>query len=68
MTDDHSTIAQIAAWRQRAIEGKMTDDELRSWIKHCREGRVAASVTSAKARARKTVSLDDMMGELDSIE
>jgi hypothetical protein len=66
--EEMNIVAQIAVWRQRALEGKMTDDELRSWIKHCREGRVAASVVSATARARKTVDLDSMLGELDGIE
>lgn len=57
-----------AEWRQKALDGSITEDEMREWIKLVRAGRVSAAQTSARSRERKApISLDSMMDEIDKL-
>lgn len=65
---------QIQIWRQKAREGTLTQEEMRQAIAALRQDRVAASATSAKARAtksaataKKNINSDDLLGELDNL-
>ena len=62
----------IAIWRQKAIDGTLTQDEMRQAIIALREGRVGAAVTSARSRAKKAVTAvvhdaDDLLSELGGL-
>lgn len=73
--------AQVAVWRQKAAEGKLSVEEMREAIKVLREGRVqamaAANASKRKAiatgeikapRAKKVArSADDLLGELGQL-
>lgn len=61
--------AHVANWRQKALAGTITQDEMREAIKMLRAGRVSASHASAKSRgtraAKAPVDVDDLLKELD---
>lgn len=67
--------AKIQAWRQRAREGTLTQDDLREAIATLREGRVAAAATSSKSRSaaattrakKLPVNSDDLLSELGDL-
>jgi len=68
MSDDLISAAQIAEWRQKALNNQLSSDELRAFVIHCREGRVAAARTSAKSRAAKApIDMAGLMDEIDNI-
>lgn len=43
---------QIAVWRAKAVAGTLTDEETAKAIAIMRQGRVSASVASAKSKAK----------------
>lgn len=58
---------KIQQWRQRAMEGTLTKEEMAEAIKLLREDRVTAVTASAKVRTQaKTAipSADDLLAEL----
>lgn len=64
--------SKIASWRLRAVDGTLTDAEMREAIIFLREGRVAAASAAARARspAAKRVaapSADSLLGELEDL-
>lgn len=60
-----SLMQEIAALRAKEAAGTLTDEELRGALRKMREGRVTASVVSAKSRAAKTpVDPDAALAEL----
>ncbi len=61
--------AKVEIWRQKAIDGTLTIEEAKEAVAAIRQGRVAAAQTSAKAAAKKnvTVNIDDLMGGLESL-
>lgn len=65
------TLAKIAVWRQKAVEGTLTLDEMKEAITLLRQGRTSAAVSSETARRKKAVaaipSADDLMNELEGL-
>lgn len=64
--------AKIAEWRQKAVEGALTVEEMREAIKLIREDRVSAAQKSASKTTRKAAiaavpSADDLLSELGSM-
>lgn len=60
--------AQVAEWRRKALANEMSTEELAEWVRHCREGRVSASVASAKSKARKAPpDVGAMIDELENL-
>jgi len=61
-------LAKIAAWRQKAIDGTLTKEEMVEAIKIIREDRISAfraSETGRKAKAHAVIpSADDLLAEL----
>lgn len=59
---------KVSAWRQKAIEGTLTVEEMREAIQVLRQGRVGAAIASdtSRRKAAKSVvpSADDLLGEL----
>lgn len=61
---------KMSLWRQKAVEGTLTQDEMREAIALMRAGRAAgqtasASGTSRRAKAKAEIpSADDMLNEL----
>lgn len=45
--------AKVDVWRQKAIAGTLSDDDLREAIRAIREDRVTAAALGAKTRATK---------------
>jgi hypothetical protein len=45
--------AKIAIWRQKAIDGTLTIEEMKEAISALRQGRVSAGIASATSRAKK---------------
>jgi len=62
------TIAKIAAWRQAAIEGTLTIEQMKEAVAVLRQDRVGASIASDKSRSKKAKSVvpsaDDLLAEL----
>jgi hypothetical protein len=62
---------QIAIWRQKALEGTLTQDEMRQAITLLRQGRVSAGIKSDVARAKKVKqdipNADDLLDELGGL-
>lgn len=60
--------SKIAVWRQRALEGTLTQDEMREAVKAMRGDRLAAASASENSRrkvARAVVpNADELLGEL----
>lgn len=60
--------AQVAEWRRKALANELSTEELAAFVRHCREGRVSASVASAKSKARKAPpNVDAMIDELENL-
>ncbi len=63
--------AKIAVWRQSALDGTLTQDDLRQAIDALRGERRSASVASDKSRKAKAVreipSADDLLSELEGL-
>ena len=63
--------ARIQLWRAKALDGTITQDELREAIMVIRQERLTAQTTSTKARsARKetaTISSDQLLDELKKL-
>ena len=66
--------AQILLWRQKALEGTLSLEEMKQAIALLRSGRGAASAASAKAKAAKTaakpktaVDSDKLLDELGDL-
>lgn len=68
MTQSPHLQAQIAVWRQRALEGTLSQDEMKEVIKALRGDRMAAQTASENSRrkiARAVVpNADELLGEL----
>jgi len=62
------TSAQLQLWRQKAIEGTLTKEEMRDAIILLREDRVRAAATSTKAKAKKvSIDAEALLGELEGL-
>ena len=63
--------SKIAVWRAKALDGRLTEDEMREAIIALRQGRVGAQVASDTSRRKKAVaeipSADDLLGELGAL-
>lgn len=59
---------KLAAWREKARRGELTQEEQREAILALREDRsrsVTAGVTTKTRAAKKVVNSDDLLAELD---
>jgi len=60
--------AKIASWRQKAVEGTLTEEEMKEAIVLLREGRAAALASSATAKRTRAVAAipkaDDLLDEI----
>lgn len=62
------TSAKLQIWREKALAGTLTQDELRDAIILLREDRVRAAAVSTKSKAKKApVDADAMLGELEGL-
>ena len=63
--------AKISVWRQAAIDGTLSQDDLREAIEALRGDRRSAAVASDKSRRAKEVreipSADDLLAELGEL-
>lgn len=63
--------ANIAIWRQKAIDGTLSIEETRAAIHALREGRVSAAIASDTSRAKKAKqsipTAEDLLAELDGL-
>jgi hypothetical protein len=63
--------SQIAGWRQRAIEGTLSTEELIVAVKLIREGRVSAAYSADAAKRKKAVAAipaaNDLLSELEGL-
>lgn len=63
--------AKIALWRQQAIDGTLTQEDLREAIAALRGDRKGAAIASEKSKTKKAAaskpapSADDLLNELD---
>ena len=66
---DAQTQSQISIYRQKAIEGTLTLDNMKEAIKMLREGRVAAqqAAKSSAKSTKKPVNTDSLFSELDGL-
>lgn len=71
---DQATQERLAILRQKTADNTITKEELTEAIVLMRQGRVAASATSAKAKATKSVATakknidsNDLLSELDGL-
>lgn len=69
MSTDPDTAAQIAEWRRKILADEYTDDELKEFVRVTRQGRVAASITSAKSRKgpEAPLNLDSLMNDIEAL-
>ena len=60
--------AKIAIWRAKALDNRLTPDDMREAIAAMRQDRVGTSIASETSRRKKAIveipSADDMLGEL----
>lgn len=59
--------AKLALWRQKSVDGTITDDELKEAVTLLRGERKLATQTATKRRnaaVKTTRSADDLLGEL----
>lgn len=65
-------LANIATWRKAAIDGTLTQEQMREAIKALRAGRISASYASETARKKAAKvaipSADDLLAELGGLE
>lgn len=63
--------SKIAIWRQRAIDGSLTEADLTEAIRALRQDRVGAAVASDKSRRAKAKveipSAEDLLAELKEL-
>lgn len=66
--------AQVQLWRQKAAAGTLTQEEMKEAINTLRQGRIAASATSAASGERKAtraakanINSDDLLGQLEGL-
>ena len=66
--------AKIQLWRQKAREGTLTQDEMKEAIAALRQDRIGASGRNeatrerkATTRAKKNISSEDLLNELDGL-
>lgn len=63
--------SKVAVWRQRAVEGTLTREEMREAIALLRQGRVGAAIaseTSRKKSAKAAIpTATDLLAELDGL-
>lgn len=64
--------AKMQIWRQKAIAGTITQEELREAIQALREDRLAASTAGTAKASRKStpkapINSDDLLAELGDI-
>lgn len=63
--------AKIAIWRQKALDGTLTVEEMKEAILARREGRISASYASDTARRKKAKaeipSADALLSELEGL-
>ena len=59
---------KVAVWRQKALEGTLTETEMIEAIKYIREGRVSNAFTAETTKRKKAVkeipSAADLLSEL----
>jgi len=72
--NDPSILQKLAVWRSRAMEGTLTEDEMREAILVLRQGRLSASVSASekaksasKSRKGPAKSADELLSELDNL-
>lgn len=58
---------KIAQWRQKAIAGTLSIEEMREAVIALRMGRRSAVVDAAKTKKGPTKSADEMLNELDNL-
>ena len=66
------TLAKLAIWRRKGVEGTLTQDDMREAIQVLRADRVGAQISSDKSRAKKAiakieVNADDLLNELGDL-
>ena len=63
--------SKISVWRQKAVNGNLTLDEMREAIAALRADRVGASIASTTSRAAKVKApppnAADLLGELEGM-
>lgn len=63
--------SKIILWRQKAVEGTLTIEEMKEAITVLRAGRVGAAIASDASRRKKAKavipSADDLLGELEGL-
>lgn len=63
--------ARIAIWRRKAIDGTLSDEEMKEAVDLLRAGRVTAAAASAASRSKRAVkiipSADDLLDELKDL-
>ena len=68
MSLDGDTALQATEWRAKVLNGTITTEEMREWIKLVRAGRISASQTSARSRERKApIDTAALLDELDAL-
>ena len=68
MALDGGNVLQMTEWRAKVLDGTITTEEMREWIKIVRAGRVGASQASAKSRAKRApVDTSALLDELDNL-
>lgn len=64
-------IANISIWRQKAVNGTLTEDEMKQAIIAMRQDRKGAAIASDKSRKAKATtaipSADDLLSELGGL-
>jgi hypothetical protein len=69
MTDatDQPMAVQVDLWRQKAIQGTLTDEEAREAFRALRQHRSNASIAGAAKRKAPVKSGDDLLDEFDKM-
>lgn len=68
MSEEEQPLAvRVDLWRQAAIKGTITDDQLRMAVNALRERRVMAATVTAKAKKGPTKSADEMLDDLENL-
>lgn len=68
MTEELPLQAQVDLWRQKAIAGTLSDDELRDAIKRIRADRVSAATAAAsRKRAVPARSAEELLSSIGGL-
>lgn len=63
--------SKITVWRQKALDGSITIEEMKEAIIALRQGRIGAAIASDASRRKKAKaevpSADDLLGELEGL-